>query len=75
MASMCFLAAAWLQGRCMCTDAERRKEVSWEEETIQNAEGPGGCNLERSNAGPALSGTMAELGRPAWGLMPALLLR
>lgn len=75
MASMCFLAAAWLQGRCMCTDAERRKEVSWEEETIQNAEGPGGCNLERSNAGPALSGTMAELRRPAWGLMPALLLR
>lgn len=75
MASVCFLAAAWLQGRCMCTDAERRREVSWEEETIQNAEGPGGCNLERSNAGPALSGTMAELGRPAWGLMPAPLLR
>ena len=67
MASVCFLTAAWLQGRCVCTDAERRREVSWEEETIQNAERPGVCNSERSPAGPALPGTMAELGRPAWG--------
>lgn len=62
MASMCFLTAAWLQGCCVCTDAERRGDVSWEEATIPNAEGPGGCNSERSPAGPALPGTVTELG-------------